>query len=171
MKRIPYAAVALVLLFSLSARAEAGPAGSLANRSGYLSVGMGGGFMMDPDMGAGIFGLDYYVTDDISIGPYFQIGSGSHNDYWAVSGQVKFSPALAGNQRIRPYWTAGIGFANLDFADRRDTEEEDDITYLFPIGGGIEFELTDVLSADMGAVWNLTEDSFSGLTLGMRFLL
>jgi hypothetical protein len=162
---------ALIPLISMDAFAQdvapAAPKSSLASRSGYVSAGFSGGFMVDPDMAAGTVNLDYYVTDEVSVGPYFHIGGAGRNSYWGVSGQVKFSSPLAGSSNIRPYGTLGIGFVELDFEDRDDPET----TYFFPVSGGLEFELTDMLSFDAGGMFNITEDTFAGLIIGLRVLL
>jgi len=169
MKRIRAAIVVLfTAAWAATAAAQEAPASSIASRSGYFSLGFGAGLMIDPDMGAGMVSLDYYVTDEISVGPYFQVGGGPDDSYWGVSGQVKFSAALSSNSSVRPYGRLGIGFVELDFDDRKDDPE---MTYLFPVGGGLEFELTDLLSLDVGGVFNITEDSFAGLLAGIRLLL
>lgn len=167
MKRICWLVAALVFLFAFESTAQEPPPSAISTRSGYVSLGVAGGFMIDPDMGAGMVSLDYYVTDEVSIGPYAQLGGSGSNSYWGVSGQVKFSAALSGNSSVRPYGTLGIGFVQIDFEDRDD----DDMTYLFPVGGGFEFELSDILSLDAGALFNITEDTFGGLVLGVRVLL
>ncbi|HUT54259.1 MAG TPA: outer membrane beta-barrel protein [bacterium] len=168
MKRIlVLAAVVLVGGGTAWAQDAPGPASSLGSRSGYASVGVDAGFMIDPDMTAGMVSLDYYVTDEISVGPYLHIGGGADNSYWGVSGQVKFSAALANNPNIRPYATVGIGFVELDFEDMDDTTT----TYLFPVGGGMEFEINDMISIEGGAMFDITKDTFGGLIVGLRILL
>lgn len=144
------------------------PAGSSGSRSGYMSVGLAGGLMVDPDMNAGMISLDYYITDEIAVGPYVHVGGGADNSYWGLSGQIKFCPQLAGNSSIRPYGFAGIGFVELDFEDRDD---DPSYTYLFPVGGGIEFEINDSVSLDASGVFEITEDIFVGLLFGVRVLL
>jgi hypothetical protein len=169
MKRIMLIAAAVLVSFNAWAQdnAPAAPSGSLGSRSGYASVGIAGGYMIDPKMTMGMVNLDYYVTDEISVGPYFQIGGGSDNSYWGVSGQVKFSAALANNPNIRPYATIGIGFVELDL----DKYDDPKTTYLFPVGGGMEFEINDMISIEGGTMFNITQDTFGGLTVGLRVLL
>lgn len=168
MKRIcALAAMIAVLPFGTAAGQEQ-PSGSLASRSGYFSIGLTGGMMVDPDMAAGMVSLDYYVTDDVSVGPYFHIGGSGRNKYWGVSGQVKFSASLAGNSSVRPFGHLGIGFVELDFEER---EHDPEMTYLFPVGGGMEFELNDMVSLEFEGMFNITEDTFAGLMVGARILL
>lgn len=171
MMRTGFIAAALWLLAAggvMAQEVEPAPAPSaLAGRSGYVSIGLNGGFMVDPDMTAGLLSLDYYITDEISVGPYLHIGGSGDDSYWGVSGQMKYSAELANNPSIRPYGTVGIGFVELDFDDMDSSET----TYFFPVGGGLEFELTDIISADVGAYFMITEDTFAGLTAGVRILL
>ncbi len=166
MKRTAIAFV-VVIMFAGGAAAQE-QAGSLTSRGGYVSIGIAGGMLIDPDMAGGAFSLDYYVTDEISVGPYFVGGGYEDNSFWGVSGQVKFSAPLAGNASVRPYGQLGIGFVELDFEDREDDPE---MTYFFPLAGGFEFELTDILSLDVGGQFHVTEDTFAGAMVGLRVLL
>jgi hypothetical protein len=168
MKRIMVLAAAVLISGpALAQEAPAGPQSSLGSRSGYASVGLDAGFMLDPDMTAGMVSLDYYVTDNISVGPYFHVGGGGHNSYWGVSGQVKFSAALANVPNVRPWATVGIGFVELDF----ESMDGPTTTYLFPVGGGMEYEINDMISLEGGAMFDITKDTFGGLTVGLRVLL
>jgi len=139
---------------------------SLSGRSGYFNLGGAGGFTVSPDMTLGLISLDYYVTDDIAVGPYFHIGGDGRNHFWGVTGQVKFCAALQDNPDIRPYATIGIGFGHIKFKDGKDAD-----TYLFPVGGGFEFALTDIVSLDTGTLFEITQDTFAGLVVGVRVLL
>lgn len=171
MKRtLTIVAIAAALLASSAARAQetkTKPAGVIVGRSGYANLGVGGGYMVNPEMGLGLVSLDYFITDEIAVGPYIHFGGGADNSFWGVSGQVKYCPELTVNKNVRPYLTAGIGFTDLDFKrhDGRFT------TFLFPVGGGIEFGLSDIMSVEAGALYEITEDTFSGITVGLRVLL
>ncbi|MFO8058979.1 MAG: hypothetical protein R6V10_16965 [bacterium] len=168
MKRLMFVALALIFLGPVAAAQETSPPGTMASRSGYFGVGLSGGYMMDPDMTSGMVSLDYYVTDEISVGPYFYGGGGEDDSFWGVAGQVKFSAPLASTPQVRPFAFAGIGFAELDFEHRKDDPER---TYLFPVGGGMEFEINDVLTLEGTGVYHLTEDVFTGIMVGVRIIL
>lgn len=170
MKRMLVLALALAL-FPLAAPAQdpqTAPKKTdvLAGRAGYADIGVGGGFMFDPDMGMGMVSLDYYITDEISVGPYIYMGGGGDNSFWAVAGQVKFCPELVSTKAVRPYFTGGIGFTDLDFHD-----QDRHTTFLFPVGGGLEWGFSDIMSIEAGAVYEITENTFSGLTIGLNILL
>ncbi len=166
MKRLLLVFLALLFLAPPAAAQEA--SSGMSSRKGYFGIGLAGGAMMDPDMSAGMVSLDYYITDEISVGPYFYGGSGEDDSFYGVSGQVKFSAPLAGNPQVRPFAFAGIGFVELDFKGREDDPET---TYLFPVGGGMEFEINDVLTLEGTGVYHLTEDVFTGIMLGVRIIL
>lgn len=169
MKKMMLAVLLALTLLSSSARAQdAAPAKSnaLTGRAGYATIGVGGAFMFDPDMGMGMISLDYYVTDEVAVGPYIYAGGGGDNSFWAVAGQVKFAPELVSIKSVRPYVSAGIGFINLDF-------EDDDrfTTFLFPVGWGVEWGVSDIMSVEAGGIYEITEDTFSGINVGLRILL
>lgn len=142
--------------------------GSLASRSGHWSLGGGLGMTLDPDLFAGHAGVDYYLTNEVAVGPLFQGGVGGPGGYWGLSGQVKYSAALATAQIVRPYGTVGIGFIQFDLDEINHGERK--ISFLFPIGGGMEFEVADDVSLDVGALFDISEDVFIGLFFGGRYL-
>jgi len=160
----------LTLLASSMVRAQNAPAKSdnvLTGRAGYANIGLGGAYMFNPDMGMGMVSLDYYITDEVAVGPYIYAGGGGRNSFWAVAGQVKFTPELVTVKSVRPYVTAGIGFINLDFEGNQGRYT----TYLFPVGWGVEWGVTDILSVDAGGMYEVTENTFTGINLAMRVLL
>lgn len=176
MKKIMLSTVlALTLLLSTAAWAQDAPApakparpdNALTGRAGYANIGIAGGYMFNPDMGMGTVSLDYFVTDEVAVGPYIYAGGGEDDSFWAVAGQVKFAPELVTVKTVRPYVSAGIGFINFDFEgnDGRYT------TFLFPVGWGVEWSVTDIMSMDFGGVYEITEDTFTGINVGLRILL
>ena len=166
MKRVMLIAAVFVLISGQAFAQDAATDTSIDKRAGYVSIGIQGGGMVSPDMVGAMVNLDYFITDEISVGPYFQTGGSDDDSYWGLSGQVKYSAALVSNNNVRPYGHIGIGFIEPDFKNGAD-----EFTYLFPIGGGIEFGINDMLSLDMGAIFNVSEDSFAGLAFGVRLLL
>ena len=175
MKRI-LAFLIVILMLSGQALAQEGkeppkakaPESPVAGRVRTFILGVGLGYMNDPDMGHGMISLDYYVTNEISVGPYFYFGGSGNNSYWAFAGQVKFCGTLVGHPDIHPYAFVGVGFIEPDFAKNSgDTQ----MTYLFPAGIGIEFDLTDIIFLYGESTFMLTEEPFSGLTIGIRILL
>lgn len=141
---------------------------SLSSRSGHFAAGGSVGYALDPDMFAGQVGGEYYVTDEVAIGPLFQGGTGPDGKFWSLAGMVKYSAALRNTERVRPYGELGIGFSNLIFKDFNDGLQK--TSFIFPVGGGAEFELTDQVSLDANVLFDVSEKVFVGLYFGGRFL-
>ncbi len=141
--------------------------GSLSNRQGYVSLGIAGGAFLDPDMGAIQGSVDYFITKDIAVGPLFQFGIGPEENILGVSGQVKYSAPLMGNDKVRPYGQVGVGFAQIFDADG---EDDTVTTYLLPVGGGFEFEIMPQLNLDFGITFNISDNIYMGGFAGVRYL-
>jgi len=146
----------------------AAPSGSISSRSGHFGAGGCLGFTVDPDLFAGQAGAEYYVTNEVAFGPLLQGGTGAGGRFWSLAGMVKYSAALRNTERARPYAEAGIGFANLYFDDLNHGRNK--TTFIFPIGAGAEFELTDQITGDANILFDISEDVFVGLYFGGRYL-
>jgi hypothetical protein len=146
----------------------AAPSGSISSRSGHFGAGGCLGFTVDPDLFAGQAGAEYYVTNEVAVGPLLQGGTGGGGRFWSLAGMVKYSAPLRNTELARPYAEAGIGFANLYFDDLNHGDHT--TTFIFPIGGGLEFELTDQVTLDANILFDISEDVFVGLYFGGRFL-
>jgi opacity protein-like surface antigen len=163
------------LLWSLPGLAQPPPdrggpkgTGALSGRTGYINLGLAAGYMFEPDMPMGLISLDYFVTDEIAVGPYFHVGGAGRNKFWALSGQVRYSPSLSANPAVRPYGMLGIGFGEMTL---EKNDRDDDLVYFFPVGGGMEFELTDILTLEVGGLFEISKNSFAGLTVGVKVIL
>ena len=168
MKRKALTGIFAIAVFLVAQTAYAQAEGGMASRSGRWNMGGGLGFTVDPDLVGAQLGVDYYITNDISVGPLL-IGAMSGNDkLWGLSGQVKYSARLADNDIVRPYGHLGIGFVNLDLDRYNDGNAT--TKYLFPVGGGFEFELNDELTLDVNALFIVSEVTSVGLFLGMKYL-
>ena len=140
----------------------------ISSRSGHVSLGGDVGLTIDPELFAGQAAVDYYLTDSVAVGPLFQAGTGREGIFWGLSGQVKYSAALANTDTIRPYGTLGIGFVNFYFNDINDRKMK--TSFLVPVGGGFEFEVADDLTLDTNILFNAAEDIFVGIYFGGRVL-
>lgn len=174
-KRAPWFAAAAFLLWSFSSGAEEPPVSSPAparsshaSRSGHLSLGGTAGLTLDPDLFAGQFMVDYFITNEISVGPMFQGGTGPIGHWWGVSGQVKYSAQLANTDLVRPYGQVGIGFVN--FYIPQVNHHDPKTSFLIPVGGGFEFELSDDISLDTNIMLEASEKLFVGFFAGVRYL-
>ena len=59
-------------------------------RTGRWMIGGGVGLTEDPDLYALRLRVDYYITDEISVGPFFQYGFKDSDYIFGLSGQVKY---------------------------------------------------------------------------------
>jgi hypothetical protein len=156
-------AVAALTLASLAASA-----GDFKTRQGSWVIGGGLGFTEDPQL----FGLEalvnYYITDEISVGPLFQFELSGRDQVLGLTGMVKYSALLKDSGVVRPYGQLGIGFAEFRVDDLFDGKRK--TTYLFPVGGGMEFKLLEKLWLDGNILFNLSPEIFIGLFLGVGYI-
>jgi len=159
-------AVVMVMVYSQIAWSQA--EGELESRSGHFIAGGSAGYMVEPDMAGIQVGMDYFITNDIAVGPLFIGGISGEDSLWGLSGQVKYSARLAETEIVRPYGHIGIGFINLNLESYHEGKSE--TTFLFPVGGGFEFELTDELTLDINALFIISNIRPVGLFCGVRYL-
>lgn len=138
------------------------------------SVGLQGDTADDTAFAAGL-NLDYFLTDNISVGPLLQ--TGVTDDLWqiGVSAQLKYTLDLLSNPELKPQLQGGIGFIYADL-DRGSSGDEDDISFLIPIGFGAEYRLTEDISLESNLLFNFTdldavrnENFFFTWLTGLRF--
>ena len=137
-------------------------------RTGSWMLGGGMGINEDPSLIAFRLGLDYYITDEISVGPLAQYGIRDDDYIFGLSGVVKYSAILAQNKVARPYGEVGIGYVEFDCEDLFDGKKK--TTYLFPVGGGFEFKMADQLSLDVNILFNLSQEIFLSLIIGVNYI-
>jgi opacity protein-like surface antigen len=165
MKRKALMGVCVIVVFLISQLAQAQAAGSLSSRSGRWNLGGAIGLTFDPDLFGVELGVDYYITNEIAVEPLIIAMMNGEDNLWGLSGQVKYSALLAENDVVRPYGHIGIGFINLDLNNGKPKTK-----FLFPVGGGFEFELNDDLSLDVNALFIISEITSAGLFAGIRYL-
>jgi opacity protein-like surface antigen len=158
-RRLIYAGVIIVVFLALTQFAEAKQALSADQRAGRFIFGAGLGFQVDtPDNTAFAFGLsgDYYVTQGFSIGPLLQMGFTGDLFQFGLTAQAKYTLDLAVIPALKPHIEAGIGFIYSDL-DRGRWRDEDDVSFLIPLGIGAEYRLTNSISADTTFLFNFTD--------------
>ncbi len=153
----------VVLLFPIWAFSQ-----PFQNRTGGWMLGGGIGINEDPSLVALRLNVDYYITDEISVGPLAQYGFRDDDYIFGLSGVVKYSAILAQNKVVRPYGELGIGYIEFDCQDLFDGKRK--TTYLFPVGGGFEFKLTDHLALDVNILFNLSKEIFLSLIVGVNYI-
>jgi hypothetical protein len=151
------AVVLLALTTGVAVRAQ-DPAGPEAvSRAGRFSLGGGlglmGGTVDDEAFAVGVQG-DYYFTNELSVGPLLQMGFTGDLFQLGLSAQVKYTMDVRQIPALKPHVEVGLGFiyANLD----RGSRSADDVSFLIPLGFGLEYRLSRRLSLDTTFYLNFT---------------
>jgi opacity protein-like surface antigen len=157
-RRLIYTGFIIVVFLALTQFADAQQVLSSDERAGRYIVGAGLGFQADtPDGTAFALGLsgDYYVTQGFSIGPLLQLGFTGDLFQFGLTAQAKYTFDLTEIPALKPHVEAGIGFIYSDL-DRGPWRDEDDVSFLIPLGIGAEYRLTHSISADTNFLFNFT---------------
>jgi hypothetical protein len=173
-RRLIWTGVIIVVFLALTQFADA-KQGSKDQRIGSFIFGVGLGLQADtPDGTSLALGLsgDYYLTQGFSIGPLLQMGFTDDLFQLGLSAQAKYAFDLAKIPDLKPHIEGGIGFIYSDLERRRD---EDDVSFLIPVGIGAEYRLTNSISLDTTFLFNFTdldvrdEDFFFTWLVGLKF--
>jgi len=143
-------------------------AGDFKTRQGSWMLGGGLGFTEDPELFALTGLVNYYITDEVAVGPLAQYELSGRDQVFGLSGQVKYSAILADSSVVRPYGQLGIGYAEFKLHNLFDGKRK--TTFLFPVGGGMEFKLADQLWLDGNILFNLSPEIYIGLFLGAGYI-
>ena len=157
--RLFFAGVIIVVFLAFTQFAEAQRVQSSDERAGRFVLGAGLGLQANtPDGTAFALGVggDYYITQGFSVGPLLQLGFTGDLFQFGVTGQAKYTFDLKQIPALKPHVETGIGFiyADLDGGRRGD---EDDVSFLIPLGLGAEYRLTNEISLDTTFLFNFTE--------------
>ena len=175
-RRLIWTGVIIVVFLALTQFAEAQQE-SKDQRTGSFIFGVGLGLQADTPDGT-VFALgvsgDYYLTPEFSIGPLLQMGFTDDLFQLGLSAQAKYAFDLAEIPELKPHIEGGIGFiySDLDWRSRRD---EDDVSFLIPLGIGAEYRLTNSISLDTTFLFNFTnldvrdENFFFTWLVGLKF--
>jgi opacity protein-like surface antigen len=175
-RRIICVAVILVVLFALTQFAKAQEKFA-EERTGSFVLGVGLGLHADtPDDTAFALGItgDYYLTHEFSIGPLLQMGFTEDLFQIGLAAQAKYTFDLREIPKLKPHVQAGIGFIYADL-DREGRKDEDDFSFLIPLGIGAEYQLTKSIWLDTTVLFNITnldvkdENFFFTWWIGLKF--
>jgi opacity protein-like surface antigen len=139
--------------------ADAQQVPAAVSRAGRFVFGAGLGVHADtPDgtaFAAGL-GLDYHLTNNISIGPLMQFGATNDLFQFGLTAQAKYTFDLPQVPDLKPHVEGGIGFLHASL-DRPRIGSKDDTSFLIPLGVGVEYRLSPRLSLDTTAFFNFTD--------------
>lgn len=131
----------------------------MERRTGKFTTGLGlglqGGTADGTAFSVGLSG-DYFLTDNISVGPLLQMGVTEDLTQVGFTVQAKYTLDLAGLPALKPHVQGGIGFIHADL-DRGRFREEDDTSFLIPLGFGAEYRLTNQISLESTLLFNFTD--------------
>jgi opacity protein-like surface antigen len=158
-RRLMCLGVAIVVFLALTQFAEAQGVQSVDERAGRFIFGGGLGLQANtPDGTVFALGLggDYYITQGFSVGPLLQFGFSGDLFQFGLTGQAKYTFDIKEVPALKPHVEAGIGFiySDLNGGLRGD---EDDVSFLIPLGIGTEYRLTNTISLDTTFLFNFTD--------------
>jgi len=138
-----------------------------ANRTGHFDFGAGIGPMLSTESGS-ILGLqfigDYFLTNELSVGPLLQVGFDNGFSQVGLTAQVKYMFDLPANPKIHPNLQGGMGFIHA--SDGRDETD-----FLMPLGGGVDVQVAKHLFLDSTLLLNVTglhDDLYVSWFFGFR---
>jgi opacity protein-like surface antigen len=158
-RRLICAGVIIVVFLAFTQFAEAQQVQSADQRAGRFIFGASLGLQAGtPDKTAFALGLsgDYYFTQGFSVGPLLQMGFTGDLFQLGLTAQAKYTFDLKEIPALKPHIEAGIGFIYSDL-DRGLWGDEDDVSFLIPLGIGAEYRLTDSISLDTNFLFNFTD--------------
>lgn len=143
--------------------------------AGTWSGGGAIGFLANtPDDTAFAFNMnaDRFFTREFSVGPLLQLAFTDNMNQVGFSGQAKYWIDLPEtNNRAKLVLQGGLGFVHSDFF-------RDDTSWLIPIGVGIDYRVSQIVSLTATFLLNFTDldtgggtgaNVMPGLTFGVRF--
>lgn len=154
---------------------EGTPVQAAEPKTGAWSGGGAVGFLGNTPDGTAFatnLNVDYFVTQQLSLGPLAQIAATGDLFQFGLSGQAKLWFDLPDfDKRLKLNLQGGIGFLHSDLFSSDDS-------WLIPIGVGLDYALNEKLSLASTFLINFTDIHTSrgndahimpGLTFGIRF--
>ncbi len=130
------------------------------------SLGISFGFTADPENFLLAFEAPFGVAPGVTVGPLLQLGLSDDWTIVAPSANVRYAFDLSAAstpevRRLSPFIQGGLGFAYLD-RDRSGRRDRDDTGFLFNMGGGIEYFVTEQFAVGSSIMFNVLPDSVIG---------
>jgi opacity protein-like surface antigen len=156
--RATFIATSIALAALLAAPAAAQEPGPFSLRGGL-------GFTAGPETFLLTLEAPITIGAGFGAGPLLQLGLSDDDTIVAPTANVTYAFDLSGasNRDVRklaPFVQTGIGFAYIEKDHRRG--DDDDIGFLFNVGGGIEYSLTDRIAVGSNMLFNVLPDSVVG---------
>ena len=170
--RVRRAGICLVLLGLLSpalanAQDATGPSDPPRNSGSRFSMRASLGMTASPETVNMTLEVPWAADDLVSVGPLFQLGFSDDNVLFASTLQAYLTPRLEGELADwYPYAHMGMGLIYLENDDRAPGRDEEDAAFLFTVGTGIEYSLSDSFTLGTGFLF----DVIPGGAVGDRFV-
>jgi len=170
-QRVLSALCAVLIVIVMAARpAAAADSTASTDRTGHLAPGLGFGFLTSTEkntiLGFELHG-DYFVNNEISVGPLLQLGTAADFTLVGLSAQVKYTFDLPSNPMVHPNAQLGVGFVHTD-------DHRNQTSVLVPFGGGVDVNfaknaaMTATLLIDASG---LHDDLFLSMFFGFKILI
>ena len=170
-KTVHLRALVAGLTFSLAASCGGEYAEAADPTPGRWTGGGGLGFLGNTADGTAFamnLNAETFINRSFSVGPLLQLGVTGDLTQIGVSGQVKYWVDLSSiAEGLKLTAQGGLGFVYTDYA-----------SFLIPIGAGLDYSLSNTVSATATFLLNFTDvdpgfrpdaDIMPGLTFGLRF--
>lgn len=157
MKRSPLVLTGgMMLIVALAIPISATAQPPLESRVGRLSLGVEVGALAGTLDGTALglaFNGDYFLSQNLAVGPLLQVGVTKDLFMFGPSVQVKYVHDF--DRRLKGTLQGGIGLLYADWDRRR--RARDDTSFLIPLGPGIEYRMTDSVSLSGTVLLNFTD--------------
>jgi hypothetical protein len=191
-RSVPFLARVTLIVLSIVGMIVSGLAYGDVNdlRPGQWSGGAGIGFLGNTPDGAAEFGLnghaDYFMTNNFSVGPLAQYAGAGNDFVVGLSAQAKYWWDIPGTRTLaKLVFQVGIGFVRAGIKDTDSGTANTYISFLIPLGVGIDYTVTKRLAVTADFLLNFTSlgdtvraggrefdlhtSVMPGLYLGVRF--
>jgi len=159
------AAVALLLPAQSQAQAQAqsqelepSPArtGTSPQHESSFSVRGSLGMTASPETFNMTLEIPWSADELVSVGPLFQLGFSDDNVLFASTLQAYLTPQLDGSlEDWSPYAHMGMGLVYLEDDNRAFGRDEEDVDFLFTMGTGVEYALSDSFHMGTGFLFDI----------------
>ncbi len=131
-----------------------------SSAGGFKAFDVGIGFTDDPDTFLTVVEADFYLKDNLFVAPLLQIGVDDENTIFAPTVGIKGEFPAGSDDRLRLHALAGIGLVYIEKENRRG--DDDDVGFLFNVGFGGHFQVSDETSIGSTLLFNVMPDDVVG---------
>ena len=119
------------------------------------------GFTLDPETFLMSAEGDYFVNENLGVGPLFQLGLSDRRVIVAPTANVRgvFDLSGSGLDRLKPFAQGGVGLAYI----HKDRDgDDDDVGFLLNFGFGADYHITERFALGNSLLFNIMPDKVRG---------